>query len=243
MRQNHERDTDDIIDWEPRRTQPKVVDRVTSQQKKYSDEWRLVKRASFNASKRFQLRQDVGTSAIALSGVAGFLVPICSLVFADSITAHHKNVLDFSSYVVGALSLVIGLIEQSKDYPSKSRKLHECGLAVNKARRRLNLREQTADSLEKLIEDYERALDESGENHDEIDYEIATAQENLKYKDDAREEKEDKEKYEAKEKLLIAKARQRLNWLRLKMYMSIYGIYTVVIAIPIIVGAFFWVVT
>ena len=61
---------------------------------------------------------------------------IFTLLFAERLAPHTKNVLDFASYVSGALSLSIGLVEQAKNYPALAHRFHRCGLAVNSVRRR-----------------------------------------------------------------------------------------------------------
>jgi len=158
-----------------------TVRKNVSTRDRYLNNWNVVKRARFNAAKRFERKQDASTLAFALAGVFGFLLPIYTTIFQDSISVHTRNVLDFTGFVTGSLSMVIGLIEQAKDYPAKARRFDECGRKVNSALQRLTLMNGVADrELQPILEEYERALHECGENHDEIDYEIARAQQALK---------------------------------------------------------------
>lgn len=158
-----------------------TVRKNVSARDKYLSNWNVVKRARFNAAKRFERKQDASTLAFALAGVFGFLLPIYTTIFQDSISVHTRNVLDFTGFVTGSLSMVIGLIEQAKDYPAKARRFNECGRKVNSALQRLTLMNGAADlDLQPILEEYERALHECGENHDEIDYEIARTQQALK---------------------------------------------------------------
>jgi hypothetical protein len=92
----------------------------------YLRDWRLVKRARFNAAKRFERKQNASTIAFAFAGIIGFLVPVYALLFKDALTAHTKNVLDFTAFITGALSLGLGLMEQAKDYPAKARRFDQC---------------------------------------------------------------------------------------------------------------------
>ena len=96
-----------------------------------------MKRARFNAAKRFEKKQSASTLAFALAGVIGFLLPVYTLLFTYALAIHTKNVLDFTAYVTGALSLMVGLIEQAKDYPARARRFDQCGRRVNALVRRL----------------------------------------------------------------------------------------------------------
>jgi len=193
---------------------------------KYRQDWRIVKRARFNAAMRFQKKQDASTMAFALAGLFGFLLPIYTLIFADAVTHFAKDVLDFTSYVVGALALVLGLIEQSKDYPSKSRRLHTCGLAVNKVLRRMASQESLSElDFQQLIEQYETALEVCGDNHNEVDYEIAQAQEFIRSSDTPRRRE----------------SRARLRLLKAREFLGIYGLYSAIILLPVVMGLAIWI--
>jgi hypothetical protein len=137
-----------------------------------------MKRARFNAAKRLERKHAASTLAFAVAGIVGILVPFYSLLFKDILVAHTKNVLEFTAYVTGGLSLMIGLIEQAKDYPAKARAFHDCGRKINQALRRLQMGQFASDAeLLPLVEQYEKALEECADNHDEIDYQIARADE------------------------------------------------------------------
>ena len=129
-----------------------------------------MKRARFNAAKRFESKQDASIISFAIAGIAGFLVPVFSLYFKEEISVHTIGVLEFTSLATGALSLTIGLYDQAKDYPHKVRQFHTCGKAINKVRRKLSTSyTSTNDALELFVQAYERALDDCSENHDAID--------------------------------------------------------------------------
>jgi hypothetical protein len=189
---------------------------------KYLRDWKVVKRARFNAAKRFERKQGASTLAFALAGVIGFLLPFYTMLFTDALTIHTKNVLDFTAYVTGALSLMVGLIEQAKDYPAKARRFDLCGRQVNALVRRLALSAPHDHDLPILIEHYERALEECGENHDDIDYDIALAQQQL---DDAI----DKEG-----------ARRQLKHLKRIESVTIYWLYATTWVGPTLVGFLLW---
>lgn len=149
---------------------------------KYLRDWRIVKAARFNAAKRLERKQGASLIAFALAGTAGFVVPFFTLLFADRLLPHTKSVLDFASYVSGALSLSIGLVEQARNHPAASARFHKCGLAVNSVLRRLRNAPLPDEALlNALTQEYEQALIECDANHDEIDQEIAAARDALEY--------------------------------------------------------------
>ncbi len=189
---------------------------------KYVRDWTVVRRARFNAAKRFERKQSASTLAFAIAGVIGFLLPVYMLLFTDALSTHTKNVLDFTAYVTGALSLLVGLIEQAKDYPAKARRFDRCGRMVNVLVRRLAFFVRHDQDLYALIEDYERALEECGENHDDIDYEIALACQQL-------DEVIDKEG-----------AKRRLARLKLKESVTIYWLYATTWVMPTLAGILLW---
>jgi hypothetical protein len=196
--------------------------RPASLRDKYLRDWKVVKRARFNAAKRFERKQAASTLAFAIAGVIGFLLPFYLLLFKDALTTHTKNVLDFTAYVTGALSLMVGLIEQAKDYPAKARRFDLCGRRVNVLVRRLSLSVHHEQELYPLIEEYERALDECNDNHDDIDYEIAQAQQQL-------EDAIDK-----------AGAKQQIARLRLIERVKIYRLYAAIWVTPALIGLVMW---
>jgi hypothetical protein len=189
---------------------------------KYMRDWKAVKRARFNAAKRLQRRQSASTLAFAVAGVIGFLLPFYVLLFKDALALHTKNVLDFTAYVTGALSLLVGLIEQAKDYPAKAHRFDRCARRVNALVRRLSFAGPHDYDLYPLIEQYERALEECGENHDDIDFAIALAQQQL-------EEAFDREG-----------AKRELQRLKLIESATIYWLYAVTWATPALVGVLLW---
>jgi hypothetical protein len=189
---------------------------------KYLRDWTVVKRARFNAAKRFERKQDASTLAFVFAGVIGFLLPVYTLLFTDVLSIHTKNVLDFTAYVTGALSLLVGLIEQAKDYPAKARRFDQCARRVNVLVRRLAFFVRHPQDLFGLIEDYERALEECGDNHDGIDYAIALAHQRIDDGFDA------------------DNAKRELAQLRLKESITIYGLYASIWLLPLVVGVLLW---
>jgi SMODS and SLOG-associating 2TM effector domain family 5 len=187
---------------------------------KYLGDWRTVKGVRFNAAKRFERKHTASLLAFAVAGTVGFVVPFFTLLFTDSLTAHTKNVLDFASYVSGALSLSIGLVEQAKNYPALAARFHVCGLKVNSVLRKLrNSPAPDERVLNALVQEYEHALHECGTNHDEIDRSIAQANQAL---EDARHPKTAKPGSAMK---AIQRAERKLWVLKWKEIVQIYWLY------------------
>lgn len=203
---------------------------------KYLRDWRIVKAARFNAAKRLERKQSASLLAFALAGTAGFVVPFFSLMFTDKLTPHTKNVLDFASYVSGALSLSIGLVEQAKNHPATTARFHKCGLAVNSVLRRLRnapLPDETL--LNTLSAEYEQALVECDANHDEIDQAIAYAKDAL---DQARSQATSRPLPAAEAHL--ESLEKQLRWLKLRELVQIYWLYTVVWLGPALLALLIW---
>jgi len=197
--------------------------RFVSPREKYLKDWKIVKRARFNAAKRFERKYDASTLAFALAGIFGFLIPFGTSTFGYGISAHTKSVLDFTALIAGASSLVIGLIEQAKDYPAKARRFHQCGQGVNRALRRMTiLTSNNSADLEPIIADYEQALKDCGDNHDDIDHEIARAQQAV---DEAPQD---------------THLQRRLAGLRRREASGIYGLYVAIWVLPLMIGVLIW---
>lgn len=204
---------------------------------KYMRDWRIVKAARFNAAKRLERKQSASLIAFALAGTAGFVVPFFTLLFADQLRPHTKSVLDFASYVSGALSLSIGLVEQARNHPAASARFHKCGLAVNSVLRRLrNAPIPDEALLNALTQEYERALIECDANHDDIDQEIAVAKDALEA---ARAQSQVQGLPGAEAR--VDDLERRLRWLKLQELLHIYWLYSVVWLGPGLLAMFVWV--
>lgn len=187
---------------------------------------RRVKSARFNASKRLEKRHEASITAFAMAGVFGFVLPVFALIFAQSVSEHLKNVLEFTGYVAGALSLVIGLTEQARDYKPRALALHRCGLRVNSVVRRLEISTfQSDEEMAGLINAYDKALEDCPENHNDIDFDLALMRERLTYAED------EGERVKAKTEMA------RLEW---RAWFEIYWLYLIVWIVPIITGALVW---
>jgi hypothetical protein len=219
------------IDWADRllATGQGAAERTMAQtaqmRAKYMRDWSIVKRARFNAAKRFERKQNASVLAFAVAGICGFLVPYCTLQFDQSLAPHTKKILDVTSQTAGMLLLIIGLIEQARDYPAQARRFDKCGRDVNKALRRISLLHAIeTDELRDIVADYEKALEECGANHDDLDRAIAQAEEDSRAPGAAR----------------AIEARGRVNRLRWRESVQIYWLYAATWCVPIVLGIAMW---
>ncbi len=188
---------------------------------KYLKDWKTLMRARFNAAKRYERKQNASILAFVVSGIFGFLVPFYVLLFEDILHQNIRNILEFTSYAIGTLSLILGLVEQARGYNEKQRKFHDCARSVNKVRRHLGTAAVSRnEELIPYIREYERIIDCCDENHDDIDSQIAFAQ--------AQWDKADDNKRDDIEKKIR----------RLKRYetFSIYRIYLILLGLPLIIA-------
>jgi len=201
---------------------------------KYLHDWQIVKRARFNASKRYERKQGASTLAFASAGTIGFVVPFFTTLFKSALEPYTINIMDFVSYITGALSVSIGLVEQAKNYPIVSKSFHTCGLEVNGVLRRLRAQTRpTFEQLETIVLDYERALERCELNHDEIDSNIAYAQDDVA---NVRALSKNNPKLFDK----IERLEGKLRTLRWKELIQIYWLYWAVWLLPTVGGIAIW---
>ncbi len=144
---------------------------------RYLGDWTRVKRARFNAARRYEDKLHASLIAFAIAGVIGFAVPFFSLLFASELNPFTVKVFDFVSYVTGGLSLTLGFMDQMKDHGGLAKRFHTCGLEVNKVLRQLrNTPAVTTQRLNELVADYERALAICDVNHEAIDEYLSDAE-------------------------------------------------------------------
>lgn len=98
---------------------------------KYLRDWTLVKRARFNAAKRYESKQNASTLAFAIAGIVGIALPFFTAIFEQDLVKFTRSVLDFYGYFTGSLALGVGLVEQARGYGALSRRFDECGRRVN----------------------------------------------------------------------------------------------------------------
>ena len=186
--------------------------------------WRLVKRARFNAAKRLRKRHEAGQLTFAISGIYGFLVPLFLLQFDSYLTSFAATVFSFGAAVAGALSFTIAMQYQQKDFKGRAAQLDECALKINNLSRHLMATPVgRSEDLRPFIHHYDEILSRC-ENHDEIDFELARISYQPKNMTD--------------EELSQWK---RERWLlRFQLYRQTYTICAVVWLLPFVIGFVIW---
>lgn len=192
--------------------------------KKLTSDWRLVKRARFNAAKRLRNRHEAGQFAFAISGIYGFLVPLFLLQFDSYLSNFAAMVISFVAAVAGALSFTIAMQYQQKDFKRRSAQLHECGRKINNLSRHLMATPiSRTEDLRPFIHHYDDILARC-ENHNEIDFALARLSDNPK-------------RLNAQD--LVEWKRER--WiLKFRLYRQTYTICAVVWLLPLVIGGIIW---
>ena len=154
-----------------------AYDRLEDLRKQYLHDWTIVKRARFNAAKRYERKQQASNLAFATFAVFGFMLPYFILTFGSLLSEETKKLLDFVGYSTGLFAMVLGLVEQARGYEAISRRINKSALEVNSVLRKLRAAQAlNHETLGGMVADYEAALERCDVNHDDIDSEIAVAQ-------------------------------------------------------------------
>ncbi|MGH1417364.1 MAG: SLATT domain-containing protein [Hyphomicrobiaceae bacterium] len=221
------------------------ADQLSAIRARYLNDWTRLKRARFNAARRYEDKLHASLIAFAIAGVVGFAVPFFSLLFANELNPFTVKVFDFVSYVTGGLSLTLGFMDQMKDHGGLAKRMHTCGLGVNQALRKLrNTPVVTTERLNQLVADYEAALAICDVNHESIDEDLSDAEVRL-----AQARKKERSYIEtggienipeavARE---VAAARRDLKHTELRLTFKIYRVYGCVWLLPPLIGLISWV--
>ncbi len=192
--------------------------------KKLMSDWRLVKRARFNAAKRVRNRHEAGQFAFAVSGIYGFLVPLFLLQFDSYLTTFAGMVISFVAAVAGALSFTIAIQYQQKDFKGRAAQLHECGRKINNLSRHLSATPiSRTEDLRPFIHHYDEILARC-ENHDEIDFALARLTDNPK-------------KLNAQD---LAEWKRERWILKFRLYRQTYTVCAIVWLLPLVIGCIIW---
>jgi SMODS and SLOG-associating 2TM effector domain family 5 len=201
-------------------------DHLADLRRDYLHDWAIVKRARFNAAKRYERKQQASNLAFATLGVVGFMLPYFLLNFHDLLSATTHKLLDFVGYATGLFALVIGLVELARGYESMARRLNTSALEVNSALRKLRATPRIdQDTLNHLVAEYEAALERCDINHDDIDREIAQAQQS----------------HHETRAAPQPQHLQRLSKLKWREFFEIWGMYLFILPLPGLCALVLWV--
>lgn len=143
---------------------------------KYLRSWKLVKRARFNAAKRLERKQNASIMTLAVVAFYTGSASLFTLTFRDALPGQTRTICEFVSQFFSVLTLIIGLIEQLKDYPSRARELHDCARKINALQKHLEATHiEHAEQLLPYLQSYDQCIAECRHNHDDVDYGLAQA--------------------------------------------------------------------
>ena len=203
---------------------PPPPDEADHLKRKLLSDWRLVKRARFNASKRLRNRYEAGQFAFAVSGVYGFLVPLFLLQFDGYLTNFAAMVISFVAAVAGALSFTIAMQYQQKDFKLRAGQLHECARRINNLSRHLAATPvNRTEDLRPFIHHYDEVLS-TCENHDDVDFALARLTDNPR-------------KLDAEQLVEWKQERWRQKW---RLYRQTYTVCGIVWFLPLLTGLLVW---
>ncbi|SHM79245.1 hypothetical protein SAMN04488057_103342 [Cyclobacterium lianum] len=137
----------------------------------------------FNANKRLLRISDLSNLCTSMLSVYLIAVGLLSVYNIYSVENIDQNLIAYSVTSLSILLLVFGQIEKSKDYSSKAKQYHNCGLELSSLYNDLRIFKTLTNSpsldekrevAEKLSRKYERIL-ERYENHHSIDLDMFKA--------------------------------------------------------------------
>ncbi|WP_062056482.1 SLATT domain-containing protein [Sediminicola sp. YIK13] len=141
------------------------------------------KGSRFNANKRLLKVADLSNLCLSMLSVYLIAVGLLSVYNIYSTDAIDENLIAYSITCLSIILLVFGQIENAKDFSTKAKQFHTCGLELSKIYndlrifKTLNEKPKLSDKkefAETLSDKYERIL-ERHENHQPIDHNMFRA--------------------------------------------------------------------
>jgi hypothetical protein len=198
---------------------------------KHVEDWKLVKRARFNAAKRLERKQSAGIVTLAVVALYGGLISVFNLMFKHRVGADVRDILEYVAVVSSWLTLIIGLTEQQKNYGANARELHDCARGVNDLQKQLAASPiQSGSDLAPFLQRYNFLVDRCRPNHDDIDYRLA----------EATIPKDERARLVAARQASEAQLKWALRKARALYHLNTYWWYVAVGLAPSIVGLALW---
>ena len=136
------------------------------------------KGSRFNANKRLLKIADLSNLCTSMLSVYLIAVGLLSVYNIYSVNDFDENLIAYSITCLSILLLVFGQIENAKDFSTKSKQFHNCGLELSSLYNDLRIfktltekptLKEKREFAEKISNRYERIL-ERHENHQPIDH-------------------------------------------------------------------------
>ncbi len=194
-------------------------------------DWKIVKRARFNAAKRLDRKQSAGIVTLAIVALYGGLISVFNLMFKHRVGGDTRDVLEYVAVVSSWLTLIIGLTEQQKNHGANARELHDCARDVNDLQKMLAAAPiATENQLIPYLERYRQIMDRCRPNHDDVDFRLAEAT-------PSREEREQLAHSGAWDARAAARRHRRASAF---YFANTYWFYALICIAPGIVGLVLW---
>ncbi|CAL2103699.1 conserved membrane protein of unknown function [Tenacibaculum sp. 190130A14a] len=141
------------------------------------------KGSRFNASKRLLKVAELSNLCLSMLSVYLIAVGLLSVYNIYSTESIDENLIAYSITCLSILLLVFGQIENAKDFSTKAKQYHNCGLELSKLYNDLRIFKTLTDKpklkekkefAEQISNKYERIL-ERHENHEPIDHNMFRA--------------------------------------------------------------------
>jgi hypothetical protein len=138
------------------------------------------KGSRFNANKRLLKTASLSNLCISILTIYLIMIGLFSVYNIYSAIIIDENLIAYSITCLSILLLVLGQIENAKDFSTKANQFHSCGLEISKIYNQLRIfktlkedpsLEKKNEFAEKIADKYERIL-ERHENHQPIDYDM-----------------------------------------------------------------------
>lgn len=199
---------------------------------RYLAQWKLMKRARFNAAKRLERKASAGLVTLALVALYGGLISVFNLMFKHRIGADTRDILEYVAVVSMWLTLIIGLTEQQKGHAAAARELHDCAREINDLQKQLAATHvQTEAEMRPFLDRYGDVVARCRQNHDDVDFELA------------RQSPSREERVHAAEPPASDSDQPGTWWsrqVRLRYHVATYWFYAVIATTPMLVGAGLW---
>ena len=199
--------------------------------RKLGNDWKVVKRARFNASKRLERKQSAGIVTLAIVALYGGLISVFNLMFKHRVGGDTRDILEYVAVVSSWLTLIIGLTEQQKCHAANARELHDCARDVNDLQKHLAAAPIVNEAqIGPFLARYGQIMDRCRPNHDDVDYRLA----------EATPSREERAELEGRARWNAASQRRALAMARAAHVWSTYWFYVMIAVTPPLVGLVLW---
>ncbi len=134
--------------------------------------FRIVAKTRFNAHKRLEAKARVANLGLQITNLYTIAIGILLIQFpASEVLKPSFGALNYVSLLASVFVQIMALIESLKDYSGRAKSMHDCGLKVSALYQALELDPRTDwGTLRQYDAAYQRILQDTDVNHDDIDY-------------------------------------------------------------------------